>query len=283
MTRGYRVVYPDFWESPRVLSMKPSERLLFLYLITAPDAHYCGIYHRPIPIMVFHTGLSEKEIRSALDTLSHTLCVRYDEGMHTVWVVNAARKNVISQQQIAGAVNYIRDNIRSRTILEEFSQTYPQILPSLDTLSHTLSYTLGGREGGTTGDRRLDIGYRIQDTEENTPPCPQRGKRTTILKPNKVEQEVWDSFTAQCKAKQKPATPLVMKKIEQEAQAAKISLNDALRWAADKGYARFEAEWYKNDMKAKPRKEGDHSDAIKFDDDDPYIKALERTVARPKT
>lgn len=94
--------------------------------------------------------------------------------------------------------------------------------------------------------------------EENTPLTPHRGKkRTMILIPESVEQEVWESFMAQCKAKQKPATAGVMKKIEAEATTAAISLNDALRWSADKGYARFEAEWYlkENPMKAQEKEE----------------------------
>lgn len=99
---------------------------------------------------------------------------------------------------------------------------------------------------------RLDKIRKEEKREDNTvPDKPARHARVSISRPGSVEQEVWESFMAQCKAKQKPATAGVIKKIEAEATAAAISLNDALRWSADKGYARFEAEWY---LKENPRK-----------------------------
>lgn len=62
--------------------------------------------------------------------------------------------------------------------------------------------------------------------------------------PPDIPEDVWKEFLVQCKAKGKPVTERVWKKIVEEAQAAKISPQVALIWCIGKGYARFEAEWW---------------------------------------
>ena len=266
---GYRALYSDFWESPRVLDMSKEERLLFVYLITAPGAHYSGVYHITLSRMVEETGLEEWEVKSALDTLSRTLCVDYDYPMRTVFVHNLAKKEVKSPQQIHGAQTHLREKIRSISILEKFSSIYPEILKPSD-IPYPIGYPIPSPHPSFADIDRVNEESELGKKEkENTPPPekPADGFALPVVAPVKVSARikknidcppdvdpmVWTEFLSQCKAKDKPCTQIVMfgrdgtGGIRGEALKANLSLTDALAWAVKKGYARFEAEWYLND------------------------------------
>jgi uncharacterized protein YdaU (DUF1376 family) len=70
---------------------------------------------------------------------------------------------------------------------------------------------------------------------------------TGVAKPDGVSKELWSEFNKICKSKNKPIGELVLKKLYSEADKAGWSIDRALTWCCEKGYARFEAEWVKTD------------------------------------
>lgn len=99
-----------------------------------------------------------------------------------------------------------------------------------------------------------------ESAPSSTPPSPRPVKASkNVPCPEGVDPGIYEEFLADCKAKDKPFTARVLEKTISEAAAAGLSLNDALRWAVEKGYARFESEWYwnaKNGGKAAPAADG---------------------------
>ena len=71
--------------------------------------------------------------------------------------------------------------------------------------------------------------------------------KTAFAKPVDVSDVVWISFLTNCRAKQKPPTDLVMLKIRAEAAKAGITLEQALVFACERSWARFEHEWWVNE------------------------------------
>ncbi len=60
-----RVLHTRFWRDEYALTLKPKEKLLFLYLLTNEYVNICGIYELPEALVSAYTGMSESEIKDA--------------------------------------------------------------------------------------------------------------------------------------------------------------------------------------------------------------------------
>lgn len=66
------------------------------------------------------------------------------------------------------------------------------------------------------------------------------------LKPDDVELDVWNDFNTLRKAKKAPITTTVLRGIRGQAEAAKITLNEALTICCQNGWQSFQASWLEN-------------------------------------
>lgn len=130
---AYRTVNERFWRDPKVLRLSSKDKLLFIYLITSADAHYSGVYYCPLQMIQLETGLNEKDVSKGVDTLSEGYMIEYDKGSNEVFVINMAKFQVVSKQQIQGVVNHFKETVQSQTLKASFIQKY-------DTLS--IPYTI---------------------------------------------------------------------------------------------------------------------------------------------
>jgi len=62
-----RSVNTNFWKDPWVESLKPEEKLLFLYLITNPHTNMLGVYEVSIKRMAADTGLTEERVSKCFE------------------------------------------------------------------------------------------------------------------------------------------------------------------------------------------------------------------------
>lgn len=70
-----------------------------------------------------------------------------------------------------------------------------------------------------------------------------RAVKKIIDRPNHVSEDVWDEFAVVAKNKKYTITKIGLEKIGREAEAANITLNDALKICVERGWKSFEAEW----------------------------------------
>lgn len=153
--------------------------------------------------------------------------------------------------------NNKKEQERTGTLLtsthaEKQNDSIPDDVPSwvTDTLSSD-SYSDAASTAG--GSSVSDCGSAVsprEDTFELTPnePPKKRAKRskTTAERPDDVDPQVWDEYLAVRKAKRCTVTDLVIKGVRREAQAAGITIEDAMTWCIERGVAGFYAEWYRN-------------------------------------
>lgn len=66
-----------FWSDPFIEELSPSEKLLFIYLITNEKTNMLGIYEASIKKISFETGINKPEIEKALSRLESAGKVRY--------------------------------------------------------------------------------------------------------------------------------------------------------------------------------------------------------------
>jgi len=151
---SYRTVQGKFWKDKKVRKLSSNEKLIFAYFITAPTAHYSGLYYVPKSVIHGETGLSEKVVDKALEKLEKFGIVKYDNDTEEVLVLNMAKHQVKSPQQIKGVETHFRNDVESSELIQLF-------IMKNNTLG--IVYDIPNREGID----RVPIGYTIED---ETPP-----------------------------------------------------------------------------------------------------------------
>jgi len=66
MNDKLRSVNTKFWDDPFIEKLTPSEKLLFIYLLTNPLTNLLGIYEITIKRICYDTGLSKETISKGL-------------------------------------------------------------------------------------------------------------------------------------------------------------------------------------------------------------------------
>ena len=160
---AYRTVHERFWRDPKVMKLSPKNKLLFLYLITSADAHYSGIYYCPLQMIKLETGLVEKEVLEGIDTLLTGYMIEYDKGTNEVFVLNMAKFQVVSKQQIKGVANHFKESIQSQPLIQSFMKRY-------DTLSIPYEYTIPYPIDTTETERETETDIKEKDTKKKLEP-----------------------------------------------------------------------------------------------------------------
>ena len=88
-----RYVDTRFWDDTYICTLDPSEKLLFLYLLTNPLTNICGIYEISMKRIVFDTGFNQETVERILARFERDGKVLYRSG----WV---AMKNFIKHQNL---------------------------------------------------------------------------------------------------------------------------------------------------------------------------------------
>ncbi len=72
-----RSVSTGFWSDPFIEDLTPSEKLLFLYLITNEKTNMLGIYEASLKKISFETGLNKDVVLNGLKAFESIGKVRY--------------------------------------------------------------------------------------------------------------------------------------------------------------------------------------------------------------
>lgn len=68
----YRQVYTSFWQDDFILTLSPTEKYFYLYLMTNSKTNICGIYELPRAIAVLETGLQLQKINELLKKFEYS-------------------------------------------------------------------------------------------------------------------------------------------------------------------------------------------------------------------
>lgn len=156
-----RVVNTRFWEDNYILSLKPDERLAFLWAITNPASDLCGAYEAALSTIAHQTGLKPKRITEIFERFRADDKMLYSRG----WVIV---KNFRKHQQ--------GQNPNVKKGVERSLNSCP------DWIKETLSKGFGNDSTllpvGTTCRDNLDLkGEPLGDGENPPPP---RGEKPTL-------------------------------------------------------------------------------------------------------
>ena len=87
-----RYVNTRFWNDTYISDLDPTEKLIFIYLLTNEKTDLCGIYEIPLKIISMETGIEKEMALKILDRFTKNKKIFYIDGW--VWI-----KNFVKYQQ----------------------------------------------------------------------------------------------------------------------------------------------------------------------------------------
>lgn len=66
MSVKHRYVSTSFWDDSYIMALDPSEKLVFMYLLTNPLTTICGVYQIELRRIAFDTGFDQDVVKGIL-------------------------------------------------------------------------------------------------------------------------------------------------------------------------------------------------------------------------
>ena len=218
----YRKVHDSLWADPAVKRLCPQGKLLFVYLITGPQAHLGGIYVLPPPLAAYNTGIKEKDLDTLWDTLSMGHLAYRDGASDVVWVRQMLRYQG-SGAKIQTCVQEQIDSLPPNTLVSRYIRHYEghgftftsrhSDTPS-DTLSHTPCDGASLQEqiqiqrkdtGEDNTSRARGADSPVAQTAVSVTP-PSRKKPSPVAIPDWLDADLWADWLDHRKRIRKPMT-----------------------------------------------------------------------------
>ena len=212
-----RYINTKFWRDSYIEELDPSEKLLFLYLLTNPDTNISGIYEIPLKIIAVDTGIDKDMVKKLLDRFETDNKIKYKNG----WI---AIKNFTNHQTISPKI---------KTGIENEIKKAPEHMREWVNLNEDIGYTWGMNE--------------VSDSNTNSNNNPNDNSNKIESRMDKELEihfkEFWDTYdkkTNMSKCKKK-----YLKLSESDRDKIRSTLKDYIASTPDKQY-RKNPETYLN-------------------------------------
>jgi hypothetical protein len=126
MSEKLRSVNTKFWDDSFITELNPSEKLLFLYLLTNSLANILGIYEITIKRISYDTGLTKETIAKGLESFAKGRKAFHTEDNYIImpnWLKNQ-RLNTNMKVAVAKEFNALPKHIKD-SILSNGSEALP--------------------------------------------------------------------------------------------------------------------------------------------------------------
>jgi len=122
----YRTIDAKFWTDPKVRQLSTTNKLLFLYFITSPHAHFSGLYYMPNTTVSHETGIRLADVGKGIDTLSGAEIVMEDTLSELIWVVNMFEYQSHSIKLLRNIEKYLLD-LHNSPLIGAFLERYSEL------------------------------------------------------------------------------------------------------------------------------------------------------------
>jgi hypothetical protein len=131
-----RSVNTRFWEDPWVEDLDPSEKLLFLYLLTNKYANLAGIYEITVKRISFETGLNQETIRKGLERFAKDNKAYFVEDNY-MFLPNWLKNQNLNSNMKKGVLTIFAQLPKS-VLIRILGNHYQTVLKDYQTLLNTL-------------------------------------------------------------------------------------------------------------------------------------------------
>ena len=79
-----RYISTSFWTDKWIRTLDPSERYLYMYLLTNPQTNIAGVYQLTLDRIAFDTGYDERTLRPMLDRFAKAKKAELFDGEYMI-------------------------------------------------------------------------------------------------------------------------------------------------------------------------------------------------------
>lgn len=127
-----RIVNTKFWDDSYITRLTPTEKLLFLYLLTNPLTNISGVYELPAKRVAFDTGISSDRAETIFKKLEKDGKLITVDGW--VGIVNFIKHQSLNPKIKQGILSELKRAPKS--ISDRLSIDYQTLCAGSDSLSH---------------------------------------------------------------------------------------------------------------------------------------------------
>lgn len=131
-----RSVNTRFWEDPWVEDLTPSEKLLFLYLLTNKYANLAGIYEITVKRISFETGLNHETIRKGFERFTKDNKAYFVDDNY-LFLPNWLKNQNLNSNMKKGVLS-IFGQLPKSVLIKILGNHYQTVLKDYQTLLNTL-------------------------------------------------------------------------------------------------------------------------------------------------
>lgn len=96
----YRPIKTSYWTDPMIRKLKADERYLYLYFLTCPQMTNLGIVEVSFETIEFETGLPQKRVEEAINSLQEKNRIYYHRETEELVVRNWLKHNITSSPHL---------------------------------------------------------------------------------------------------------------------------------------------------------------------------------------
>lgn len=155
----YSKIFKKIWKNKKYRSLKDSQKLLWLYLLSSPHANVLGFYCLPKAYISSDMGWSSQKTAQNLAVLSKAL-IKYDEENQIILISSWFEHNPLSSE------NHIK---KAQAELSEVPETplYQEFIEIIEKLPDGYEKHIIDKSVGTAFERRLNS-EEEEETEKET-------------------------------------------------------------------------------------------------------------------
>jgi len=127
-----RIVNTKFWDDSYIAQLSPTEKLLFLYLLTNPLTNISGVYELPVKRVAFDTGLSVNQVEETFERLEKDGKLIGARGW--VGIVNFIKHQSLNPKIKQGILSEL--GRAPKEITDRLSIDYQRLCIASESLSH---------------------------------------------------------------------------------------------------------------------------------------------------
>lgn len=127
-----RIVNTKFWDDSYITRLTPTEKLLFLYLLTNPLTNISGVYELPLKRVAFDTGIPSDKAEAIFKKLERDGKLVSGDGW--IGIVNFIKHQSMNSKIKQGILIELKR--APREITDRLSIDYQRLCIGFDSLSH---------------------------------------------------------------------------------------------------------------------------------------------------
>lgn len=235
-----RSVSTAFWSDPFIEDLNPSEKLLFLYLITNDKTNMLGIYEVSIKKISFDTGLSKDIIEKSLKEFERHLKVKYIKN-HVI-LVNFMKHQNYNTNMKKSAID-IYNELPNELKDSELSISKENPIKGFESLLNHY---------GMVSKYELEDEEETKLESEEKPPLPFKFFDSLISLG--AEKQLVSDWIAVRKTKKLSNTKTAFDNFKIEVEKSSKNINEVLKECVINSWGGFKADWLNKTINQTPTK-----------------------------